>query len=72
MSDTLIEQVVSAFRQRFHGELRSAPAWYDLSESEREAAFEQTLVSRSLEATLDPDGLSTTAHAVLTQIRGAR
>lgn len=71
MNDTLIEQVVSAFRHRFNGELRSAPAWYDLSESEREAAFEQTLVSRSLEAALDADGLSTTAHAVLNQIRNA-
>lgn len=72
MNDALIEQVVSAFRQRFHGALRTAPAWYDLSETEREEAFEQSLISRSLEAALDPDGLSTTAHAVLTQIRGAR
>ena len=65
MSETLIEQVVSAARERIRGQIRAAPAWHDLDAAGRIEAFEQTRISRSLEAALDDDGLSTTGHRVL-------
>ena len=66
--ETLIEQVVGAFRERVRGEIRPAPAFYDLDEADRQEAFEATIEARQLEAALDPQGLSTTAHAVLARI----
>jgi hypothetical protein len=70
--EALIEQVTSAYRAldpftqlpRFH------PAFHDLDEEARAEAHERTLVARALEAALDPDGLSTTARAVLARLRG--
>jgi len=72
MSDreTLIEQVAGAFRERtVDGEVRAAPAWYDLDPAGREEAFERAVVQRRLEAAADPDGLSATAKSVLARIR---
>jgi len=63
----------SAWRPRDpRGGLRFHPAWHDLDASGREAVFEATLGLRELEAALDPEGLSTTARAVLTRIRAQR
>ena len=71
MSDpVLIEKVVSAHRQRNgKGEIQASPAFFDLDESGRVEAFEQAMLQRTLEAALDPDGLSSTAHSLLDRIR---
>jgi len=70
--EVLIEQVLSAHRERDDfGRILSHPAWHDLAEADRAAAFDAAAVLRRIEATLDPEGLSTTARAVLEQIRGS-
>jgi len=67
--DVLLEQILSAHREP-HARLRvrSHPAWHDLPDSDRERAFEAALALRTLEAALDPGGLSTAARAVLARI----
>jgi hypothetical protein len=70
--DLLIEQVASAYRPVSRDELRYHPAWHDLGPDARERAFERARALRALEAALDPDGLSTTARAVLDRITGRR
>ncbi|MGC4093311.1 MAG: hypothetical protein QM756_36555 [Polyangiaceae bacterium] len=71
--ESLIEQLASAHRERSaHGEIRFAPAFYDLSDDAREQAFDVAVQGRTLEAALDPQGLSSTAHAVLARIAGLR
>jgi hypothetical protein len=70
---SLIEQLTSAYRARRHrGEVAFSPAFYDLGPDAREAAFEHARATRALEAALDPEGLSSTAHAVLARIAFAR
>jgi hypothetical protein len=67
----LIERVVSAWRPRnTDGELRPSSAWHDLDADARIAANEATTQMRRLEAALDPEGMTTTAHAVLAAITG--
>lgn len=67
--EILVEAVTTAHRERGPGgELRAHPAWHDLGDEGRAAAFERTVVQRRLEAALDPEGLSTTARAVLARI----
>jgi hypothetical protein len=69
--DVLIEQVMTAWRPRGRGgEIHGHPAWHDLSEEDREAAYEATCELRRLETALDPEGVTTTARAVLHRIRG--
>jgi hypothetical protein len=69
--ELLLEQVVSAHRHRgVDGAVRSSPAWHDLGEEARRAAFDETLASRKLEAALSPQGHSTTVAAVLARLRG--
>lgn len=69
--ELLLEQVVSAWRPRDRdGELRAHPAWHDLPEELREQAAREARRQRRMEAALDPDGLSSTANAVLARIRG--
>jgi hypothetical protein len=69
--DRLVEQVTSAWRPTDRdGGRRPHPAWHDLDEPGRVAAFEATSTLRLLESALDPDGLSSTAKAVLARIRG--
>ena len=71
--DSLIERVTSAFRERGpQGQIRFSPAWHDLDAAGRAEAHERALVDRQLEMALDPDGLSSTAKAVLARIRGAQ
>ena len=74
MSDDelLIEQVASAHRPAPRDDLQYHPRWHDLDAAGRARAFERGRALRSLEAALDPDGLSTTARAVLARIAGAR
>lgn len=67
--DALIEQALSAWRPRdLDGGVRAHPAWHDLDEAGRREVYEQTLRLRELEAALDPDGLSSTARAVLSRL----
>lgn len=69
--ESLVEAVTSAHRTQdpFTGMPRAASAWHDLDDAGRTDAYEQTLLQRMTESALDPDGLSTTAHAVLRRIR---
>lgn len=69
--ELLIEQVVSAWRPRDRdGGVRAHPAWHDLAEGLREEAARAARQQRRMEAALDPEGLSSTSHAVLARIRG--
>jgi hypothetical protein len=68
--DELIEQVAGADRPRSTDELRYHPAWHDLDAAGRARAYELARSLRPLEAALDPEGLSTTARAVLRRITG--
>ena len=70
--DLLIEQVASAYRPVPRDELRYHPRWHDLDAAGRERAFDRGKALRELEAALDPEGLSTTARAVLARIQGLR
>lgn len=70
--DLLVEQVAGAYRPRSTAELRYHPAWHDLDAAARRRAFELARALRPLEAALDPEGLSTTARAVLQKIVSAR
>ena len=70
--EVLVEAVVSADRERDpRGGLRPCPAFYDLDEAGRRAAFEQALLQRAIEGALDPSGLTSTAKRVLQVIAGA-
>ncbi len=68
--DALVEQAASAHRGRDlrDGHILPSPAWLDLEAADRERAFAVAIDARALEAALDPDGLSTTARAVLARI----
>lgn len=67
--ELLVEQAVSAWRPRAaDGTIRFHPAWSDLAPTERRRVFDAVLEARAIEAGLDPDGLSTTARAVLARI----
>lgn len=71
--ELLVEQVVSAHRATDPRTLAILPsnAFADLDEESRVEAFEAATMSRVIEASLDPEGLSTTSRAVLRMI-GAR
>jgi hypothetical protein len=70
--EPLVEAVAGAWRPRDpRGSIRFHPGWYDLDDRGRIAAFEAGRASRVVEAALDPEGLSTTARAVLARIREA-
>lgn len=66
----LVEQVAGAARPRPRDALRYHPAWHDLGPDGRVRAFELARALRRVESALDPDGLSTTARAVLARITG--
>ena len=68
--ELLLEAVLSAHRARgAEGALRPASEYFDLSPELRTEAFDAAVVLRNLEAALDPEGLSSTARAVLARIR---
>jgi hypothetical protein len=70
--EALVEQAASAFRERDgHGRVHAHPAWHDLDEAGRVEAFDLAESLREVEAALDPEGLSTTARAVLARIHRA-
>lgn len=67
--DLLIEQVASAWRPAPDGDtLQYHAAWHDLGEAARVKAFDRARALRATEAALDPEGLSTTARAVLARL----
>lgn len=67
----LMEQVLGAWRpRRRDGGVRAHPAWHDLLPEHRKQAHDEAERLRILEAALDPEGLSSTARAVLARIRG--
>lgn len=69
--EELIEQAAGAWRPRSHaGNIRPHPAWHDLDEAGRQQAHEVAFELRQLEAALDPEGLSTTGHAIMAIVRG--
>jgi len=66
---SLIEETTTAWRPRTpDGRTLEHPAWGDLDPAGREAAFEESVVMRALEAALDADGYSTTVRAVAAAI----
>jgi hypothetical protein len=68
--EALVEAAAGAYRaRRPGGGIATAPAWHDLDAAGREEAFAAAALSRRLEAALDPEGLSSTARAVLARIR---
>ncbi len=68
--DLLIEEAVSAFRERnSRGLVLPSPAWWDLPPGDREALFERQLASRIIERAVDPNGRSATVRAVLGRLR---
>lgn len=67
----LLEEALGAWRPRdLDGAVRGHPAWHDLDDAARRRAYAETTRLRALEAAIDPDGLSSTGHAVLRRIRG--
>jgi hypothetical protein len=68
--EALIEEATTAWRPHGPAVILSHPAWADLDPAGRLEVYEVTRVSRRLEAALDPEGLSTTARAVLARIAG--
>lgn len=66
--DDLVEQVAGAVRPRPRDELRYHPAWHDLDAEGRQRAYELSKSLRTVEAALDPEGLSTTVRAVLAKL----
>jgi hypothetical protein len=71
--ELLVERAAGAFRERDpHGRILSHPAWHDLDDAGRAEAFAVAERLRALEAALDPEGLSTTARAVLARIQGVK
>lgn len=69
--ELLIEEATTAWRPRLADRIDVHPAWHDLDEDGRRLAFEETVVLRKMEAAMDPEGLSSTARAVLERIRRA-
>ena len=71
--NALIEQVTSAWRpRRPDGAIEGHPAWFDLDEDGRRAAFEATWQIRQIEAALDEGALSSTGRVVMGRIEGRR
>ena len=71
--DLLIEAATTAHRARdLAGVIQPHPAWADLTPEGRRRLHQAQLFWRDLERALDPDGLSTTARAVLARARNLR
>jgi hypothetical protein len=67
--EPLLDSVTTAWRPRDpSGGVRAHPAWHDLDEAGRLEAYDITCALRAAEAALAPDGLSTTARAVMARI----
>lgn len=71
-TERLVEALAGAWRPRDPRRLRFHPAFYDLDAAGRREAFDRAVELRQMEAALDPDGLSTTARAVLARLTEGR
>lgn len=71
MNDERLQEATTAWRPRVADRIDVLPAWHDLDEAGRREAFEETVALRRLEAAADPEGLTSTARAVLDRIRRA-
>lgn len=70
-SQDLIEEALTARREIApDGAILPHAAWADLDQEARQALFEETARSRTLEAALDRKGHSGTVKAVLGRIQG--
>lgn len=70
-SEALLDAVGSARRESdLDGNLTALPAWHDLDEAGLVEAAERAAELRRIEAALDPEGLSSTARAVMARITG--
>ncbi len=66
LREALVEAAAGAWRpRRPGGGVGTHPAWQDLDAAGREESFRAAAQSRRFEAALDPEGLSSTARAVL-------
>lgn len=65
----LIEQAAGAWRPAADHELHYHKAWHDLDAEARVRAFDRAAALRPVEAAAHPEGLSTTALAVLAKIQ---
>lgn len=71
LGNSVLEQATTAFRPLGpSGEVAAHPAFWDLDEAGREMLGEVVERQRVMEAALDPEGLSTTARAVLARLGG--
>ena len=70
--ELMLEKAIAAFRRRApDGSVQPSPAWADLNAEQRRLAFDEAVKLRRIEAALDPNGLSSTARAVLHRIRSS-
>ena len=68
--ERLVAEAAGAYRARdAFGAVRSHPAWHDLDDEGRRESFALGRELRIIEAALDPEGLSSTARAVLARVR---
>jgi hypothetical protein len=51
--------------------VRGHEAFHDLDDDGRRVAYERTLATRAIERALDPEGWTTTVHAVMSRLRHA-
>lgn len=71
--EALVAAAAGAYREsRATGEIVWSPAFFDLDESGRREAYEESLRERRLEASASSDGRTGTARAVLARIRAAK
>lgn len=69
--ETLLERVASAHRARDpFARLKPEPAFFDLDDAGRQEAYVLGVMTRRLEAALDPDGISSSGRAVLRRLVG--
>jgi hypothetical protein len=67
--ELLLEAATTAHRPvDASGRWRASPAWHDLTAADREVLHRQLEVQRAIEAAMDPQGLSSTARAVLRRV----
>ena len=67
--EVLLEAATGAFRERdSFGRVKPSAAWADLTPALRQELFQRQLLARLVERAADPQGLSSTARAVLDRI----
>ena len=67
--DALIEEAVSAFRERdLEGRPVPPPAWWDLPVGDLDELYRRQLMQRGLERALDPNGHSSTVMAIMARL----